>query len=102
MSLTGRFDFRKTLFGKLVLFVEEDVGVHFARLRKRSTKRRWRRAHVMDLAATEMRPLIDLRSQPNYQRASQLSSQPVPTVQMPAGVILEAERPNGDARITPH
>jgi len=56
----------------------------------------------MDLAATEMRPLIDLRSQPNYQRASQLSSQPVPTVQMPAGVILEAERPNGDARITPH
>jgi hypothetical protein len=106
MSLTGRFDFRKTLFGKLVLLVEEDVAAHFARWRKRSTNRRWRRANTMDLAAPEMRPLIDLRSQPNYQlanhqRSSQLSSQPLPT-QMPDGVIMGADRPNGEARITPH
>ena len=66
MPLTGRFDFRKSLFGKLVLLVEEDVATYFARLRKRSTKRRWRRANVMDLAAPVMRPLIDLRSKPNF------------------------------------
>jgi hypothetical protein len=99
MSLTGRFDFRKTLSGKLVLLVEEDVAVHFQGLRKRSTKRRWRRANVMDLAAPEMRPLIDLRSKPNYQHVWQ-SPHPL-TEQVPAG-MLEAERPNGDARITPH
>ena len=104
MSLTGRFDFRKSLFGKLVLLVEEDVATHFARLRKRSTKRRWRRANVMDLAAPVMRPLIDLRSKPNF--VLQNSSQTIPAEQVPAqvsaGVLLEAERQNGDARITPH
>jgi hypothetical protein len=103
MSLTGRVDFRKTLFGKLVLFVEEDVAIHFASLRKRSTKRRWRRANVMDLAAPEMRALIDSRSKPNYQRVLDSSSQPaLAAEQVPAGDVLEAERPNGEARIRPH
>ena len=104
MSLTGRFDFRKSLFGKLVLLVEEDVATHFARLRKRSTKRRWRRANVMDLAAPVMRPLIDLRSKPNFVLHN--SSQTVLAEQVPAQVsaevLLEAERQIGDARITPH
>src|SRR5829696_5254800 len=67
MALTGRFDFRKTLSGRLVLLLEEDVAVFFSRLRKRSTRRRWRRARVMDLAAIEMRQLMDLRVKPNYQ-----------------------------------
>jgi hypothetical protein len=62
MALTGRFEFRKTLLGKLVLLVEEDAATSFSRLRRRSTKRRWRRAMALDLAAPEMRPLIDLRS----------------------------------------
>ena len=104
MPLTGRFDFRKSLFGKLVLLVEEDVATYFARLRKRSTKRRWRRANVMDLAAPVMRPLIDLRSKPNF--VLQNSSHTIPAKQVPAqvsaGILLEAERQNGDARITPH
>jgi hypothetical protein len=103
MSLTGRFDFRKSLFGKLVLLVEEDVATHFARLRKRSTKRRWRRANVMDLAAPVMRPLIDLRSKPNFHLSRTLPTEQVPAqVEVPAGVLLEAEQPNSDARITPH
>ena len=67
MALTGRFDFRKTLSGRLVLLLEEDVAMFFSRLRKRSTRRRWRRARVMDLAAIEMRQLMDLRVKPNYQ-----------------------------------
>ena len=106
MALTGRFDFRRTLSGKLVLFVEEDVAVLFSRFRKRSTRRRWRRARVMDLAAAEMRQLMDLRVKPNYQApmrrfeelapADHLSpaSQPVSLVQSP-----HPEEAKGDARV---
>jgi hypothetical protein len=65
MPLTGRFDFRKTFSGKLVLMLEEDVRA-LSPLRKGSTRRRWRKASVMDLAATELRPLMDLRSKPKY------------------------------------
>ena len=65
MPLTGRFDFRKTFSGKLVLILEEDVRA-LSPLRKGSTRRRWRKATVMDLAATELRPMMDHRSKPNY------------------------------------
>jgi len=65
MPLTGRFDFRKTFSGKLVLILEEDIRA-LPPLRKGSTRRRWRKASVMDLAATELRPLMDFRSKPNY------------------------------------
>src|SRR5215208_3676344 len=65
MPLTGRFDFRKTFSGKLVLILEEDVRALYP-LRKGSTRRRWRKATVMDLAATELRPMMDHRSKPNY------------------------------------
>ena len=54
MPLTGRFDFRKTFSGKLVLILEEDVRA-LSPLRKGSTRRRWRNATVMDLVATELR-----------------------------------------------
>ena len=65
MPLTGRFDFRKTFSGKLVLILEEDVRA-LSPLRKGSTRRRWRKATVMDLAATELRSMMDHRSKPNY------------------------------------
>ena len=105
MALTGRFDFRRTLSGKLVLFLEEDVAVSFSRLRKRSTRRRWRRARVMDLATTELRQLMDLRFKPNYQapmrrfeelaRADLLS--PAEVVHSP-----HPEEANFDARVVTH
>jgi hypothetical protein len=66
MPLTGRFDFKKTFSGKLVLLLEEDVRAFWLPFRTRATRRRWRRAKVMDLASPELRPLIDLRSRPNY------------------------------------
>jgi hypothetical protein len=109
MALTGRFDFRKTLSGRLVLLLEEDVAVSFSRLRKRSTRRRWRRARVIDLAAAEMRHLMDLRLKPNYQApvrsfvelplASHLPSadQAVSMVQSP-----HPEEANGEARVATH
>jgi len=68
VALTGRFNFRKTLTGKVVLQLEEDVKAWWPS-RKR-TKRRWRDAAPMDLARPELRPLIDLRAKPNYQAQS--------------------------------
>ena len=101
MALTGRFDFRKTLSGKLVLLLEEDVAMFFSRLRKRSTRRRWRRARVMDLAAIEMRQLMDLRVKPNYQAPVRSfvegRGEAVSMIQSP-----HPEEANGDARVAAH
>ena len=36
MALTGRFEFRKTLFGKLVLLVEEDAATSFEQFESQS------------------------------------------------------------------
>ena len=65
MALTGRFNFRRSWFGKLMLEVEEEVKPFFAGENK-PLKRRWRRATLIDLAQPEMRPLIDLRFQPQF------------------------------------
>jgi hypothetical protein len=111
MALTGRFDFRKTLSGRLVLLLEEDVAVSFSRLRKRSTRRRWRRARVMDLAAIEMRQLMDLRVKPNYQAPVRsfvelplASHLPVPPADQAASMVQSPhpEEANGDARVATH
>ena len=90
MPLTGRFDFRKTLSGKLVLILEEDVTA-LSPLRKGKTRRRWRKATVMDLAATELRPLMDLRSKPNYHVPLRSGAETSTFEQ--AAVATEAESP---------
>ena len=64
MALTGRYDFRKTLWGKIVLKVEEDVPAFWSRSGERKMKRRWRTATLMDLTTPEMRALMDLRMKP--------------------------------------
>jgi len=102
--LTGRFDFRKTLSGRLVLLLEEDVRVFWSPFRKRVTRRRWCKARVMDLASPEMRRLIDLRLKPTY--LPQLQSQePAPNAGShepgPQAAVLGSE-PNGDARVSTH
>jgi hypothetical protein len=61
MPLTGRFNLRRTMGGKIVLQVEEEVRRIWPFSRKQLTKRRWRDATVMDLAQPELRPLMDLR-----------------------------------------
>ena len=65
MALTGRFNFRRSWFGKLVLEVEEEVKPLFGS-DKKPVKHRWRRATLLDLAQPEMRALIDLRFQPQF------------------------------------
>jgi hypothetical protein len=110
MALTGRFDFRKTLSGRLVLLLEEDVAVSFSQLRKRSTRRRWRRARVMDLAAIEIRQLIDLRVKPNYQAPVRsfvelpLASHLPPRADTPVSIVQSPHpvEANGDARVATH
>ena len=79
MALTGRFNFRRSLFGRLMLEVEEEAKPFFGR-DKKPVKHRWRRATLVDLAQPEMRALIDLRFQPQFM--ARTSSRPV---EFPAG-----------------
>ena len=65
MALTGKFKFRKTLWGKILLQIEEEVKPFWSRSTPEARKRRWRDATLMDLAAPEMRPLIDMRFKPH-------------------------------------
>ena len=55
MSLTGRFWFRKSWTGRLVLLVEEERPRWFGR---GTAKPRWRNAKLMDFAEPELRPLM--------------------------------------------
>jgi hypothetical protein len=66
MPLTGRFTFRCTMSGKIVLQVEEEVKRLWPFSRWHPTKRRWRDATLMDLAQPELRPLMDLRYKPGF------------------------------------
>jgi hypothetical protein len=62
MALTGRFDFRRTMTGQLRLWVEYDANGFWDFLtRKKTHCRHWRKANIMDLAAPELRHLIDVR-----------------------------------------
>jgi hypothetical protein len=56
MPLTGRFDFRRTLGGKIVLQVEEDAPVWWSW--RGATRRRYRDANSMDLARPELGALL--------------------------------------------
>jgi hypothetical protein len=57
-KLTGRFWFRKTWSGKLVLLVEEEKPRWFSRTGL--TKLHWRDARLLDLAEAPMRTLMTL------------------------------------------
>ena len=62
MSLTGRFNFRRTWTGKIVLQGEDERRSMFGK----GFRKRWRDANVLDLAAPALRRLIDLRLKPQY------------------------------------
>lgn len=65
IPLTGRFSFRRSWRGKLVLRVEENFISAWPWSRG-ERRQRWRDATLMDLAAPEMRALMDLRARPQY------------------------------------
>jgi hypothetical protein len=68
MGLTGKFKFCKTLWGKIVLQIEEEVKPFWSK--PGALKRRWRDATLMDLTAPEMRFLIDMRFRPHLRSQS--------------------------------
>jgi hypothetical protein len=74
MALTGRFNFRKTLTGRLRLQVEYEGASLWGFLTgKRTACCRWRDATVLDLAAPELRTLIDQRFRPQWASEGQRS-----------------------------
>jgi hypothetical protein len=79
MALTGRFNLRKTFTGRIVLQVEEEVQSFWGRMTgKTKLHRRWRDANVLDLAAPELRSLVDLRFRPRYMSQVQEPTQDWP------------------------
>ena len=78
--LTGRFTFRRTFTGKIVLQVEEEIRTPWPMSRKRPLRKRWRNATLIDLAATEMRPLMDLRMRGAFHAVEVTRAPPAATV----------------------
>ena len=65
MALTGRFNLRKSFSGRIILQVEEEVKSAWSLFSRQSKfRKRWRDATAMDLPATELRALMDLRNRP--------------------------------------
>ena len=103
MGLTGKFKFRKTLWGKIVLQLEEEVKPFWSR--SEPLKRRWRDATLMDLAAPEMRTLIDMRFRPHLRFQSGFASEATTAHRdqhEADGVEAHAPRPNGEVRRIAH
>lgn len=109
MALTGKFCFRKTWRGKIVLQVEEEVKPFWRRSKPGPLKWRWRDATLMDLAAPEMRHLIDLRFRPQF-RVQTVQTQPTPSEPLAAPSVEPAldtfpaiaQKPDGELRKTAH
>jgi hypothetical protein len=97
MSLTGRFNFRKTLTGKIILQVEEDRKSMFRIFGKRQSHRRWRDATTLDLAAPELRTLIDLRQKPHFVPQTYVAPQGPPT----SSTTISNETPASDSAPAP-
>lgn len=61
MTLTGRFNFRKSLRGKIILQVEEETRPFWFFSSRGDVRHRWRDARSLDLALPALRGLVDLR-----------------------------------------
>ena len=105
MALTGKFSFRKSFWGRIVLQVEEEVRPFWRRSPSGPLKRRWRDATLMDLASPEMRPLIDLRFKPQYRYASQPAPEAAAPPAEPRLEIVSpspVQKADGELRKTAH
>ena len=103
MGLTGKFKFRKTLWGKIVLQIEDEVKPLWSK--SGALKRRWRDATLMDLADPQMRTLIDMRFKPHLRSYSSFAPEAATTHREPHeadGVEAQAPRPNGEVRRIAH
>ena len=107
MALTGRFNLRKTLTGRIVLQVEEEVQGFWSKLTgKTKLHRRWRDANVLDLAAPELRSLVDLRFRPRFMPQSSEPPQDWPRasrqIEAVPAQVLHYEPYQDDSRFSTH
>jgi len=96
MPLTGRFNLRRTIGGKIVLQVEEEVRRLWPFSRRHPTKKRWRDATLMDLTQPELRPLMDLRYKPGFAWA-RIYGEPRGTLQAGTGGVSSEDSPSNAA-----
>ena len=105
MALTGRFTFRRTFMGKIVLQIEEEVKAMWPMSRKSAYTRRWRNATLMDLASPELRTLMDLRYKPQfmaqYEYLSPDASATQPAAAKPAPGAVEGSPVRGPVLVEP-
>src|SRR3954467_7317081 len=96
MGLTGKFALRKSSWGKIVLQVEDEVKPFWSK--PGALKRRWRDATLMDLAAPEMRPLMDLRFRPHLRPQSSFAPETTSALRErnTAHAVTEARAPFPD------
>ena len=102
MALTGRFDFRRTMTGQLRLWVEYDTNGFWDFLtRKKTYGRHWRKANIMDLAAPELRHLMDVRfmnstAMPRRQNVVRGRTEKVGEEHQAALIKVHKDQPNGE------
>lgn len=108
MPLTGKFTFRRSMWGRIVLQVEEEVKTSWLFSRKSPTRRRFRDATLMDLAAPELRTLIDLRHKPRLD-LNRYYYNPAETLPLaaeeegaPGAVVPRSPIAQGQSRTTSH
>ena len=106
MSLTGRFNLRKTFSGRIILQVEEEKKSFWSFFAKElKLRRRWRDATMMDLAAVELRPLMDMRDR-TYNLFSHLatrtSPQPAREPEPPLTVVVQKDPDMNGVRAIAH
>ena len=105
MGLTGKYQFRRKFWGKVVLQVEEEVKPLWRRSEPGPAKKRWRDATLMDLAAPEMRTLIDLRFRPHLRSQTRFAPEATTAREQHKvdGVVeAQAPRPDGEVRRIAH
>jgi hypothetical protein len=102
MALTGRFDFRRTMTGQLRLWLEYDANGFWDFLtRKKTYCRRWCKANIMNLAAPELRHLMDMRftnspAMPRRQNVVRGQTEKVGEEHEAALIKVHKAQPNGE------
>ena len=106
MGLTGRFNLRKTFSGRIILQVEEEKKSFWSFFAKEvKLRRRWRDAKMIDLAAVELRPLMDMRDRtynPFSHLATRATPQPAREPEPTLTVVVEQDPGMHSMRATAH
>ena len=98
----GEVQVPQKALGQACVQVEEEVKPFWSRSKPEVLKRRWRDASLMDLAAPEMRHLIDMRFKPYLYARSGAAPEGASAPGEPHALETGASRLNGEARRVEH